>query len=295
MECWRKIFTRIQWITIAFAMMLAIAYVVSCFDTRQYSGNPSHEDWKVYRPNIVSISTANPRVARWFFVLYLPVLLINGFLTVVSPFTRPKSPTAPIVGFFVTLGLFFSPCMGFAVNPLHWRAGPPVLGSDGYAYYFMESSFMQGQTLVLAKQESEGWFADQFRVLVLTNGDEPRTWQSMIRPATDDDEGYHAALISSKEVLFGFRYEDHCFMAFDLMTDTRFGRLSIRKVSPFALLDQESKLHQPDVERLIERVRDGHPDQNGVPTLEQLHEGLNHPNPAVAELAEKLLKLKKAN
>jgi hypothetical protein len=241
----------------------------------------------------LTITTVQPELKHAVHSSLL-VLIVSGIiLPLVGLVCRAGTTLSCIACIVVSVAIVISCCAGAIHNLAPWQYGPPIQGPDGRIYYVMESSFLQGQTLVLARLEHETSLQRTSRVLVETNGDSPQTWQTIIRPATANDDGVLAAAISPTGLVCGFRYDDHCFFAYDLNAEKRYGRNNIRDVSPFVLLSADTPLHEPDVERVAKRIReyDGKWRDNGIPKIGQLEDGLNHPNPAVNAVAKRLLEI----
>ncbi len=155
----------------------------------------------------------------------------------------------------------------------------------------MESSFLQGQTLVLARLEREDCPAAN---LASAGGNKRRLAAILAGHRSPSDFSRRRRLSRGNfttGLLCGFRYLDHCFFAFDLNHQTRYGRNGIKSVSPFVLIGSDTVLHKPDVERIALRMK-GHVltgDDNGIPKAEHIQDGLNHPNPEVRAIAKRLM------
>jgi hypothetical protein len=281
----------LQWIVIGLGLVsLPIPLLVAIEDAETQVGfvdmnladDPTH---------YLTITTVQPELKHVGYNSLL-VLIVSGIiLSLVGLVCRAGTILSCIACIVVSVAIVFSCCAGSIRNLAPWQYGPPIQGPDGRIYYVMESSFWQGQTLVLAGLEHETSLQRTSRVLVETNGDSPQTWQTILRPATANDDGVLAAAISPTGLLCGFRYDDHCFFAYDLNAEKRYGRNNIRNVSPFVLLSADTPLHEPDVERVAKRIRefDGKWRDNGIPKIGQLEDGLHHPNPAVNAVAKRLL------
>ncbi len=244
-------------------------------------------------PYYLTITTVQPDL-KHIVERSLLVLIVSGMiLTFVAVTCRAGTVLSCFACILVSVAILMSCCAGAFYNLAPWLYGSPICGPDGQTYYVMESSFLQSQTLVLARLERETWLQQTSRVLVETNGDSPQSWQTIVRPATSNDEGELTAAISPAGLLCGFRYHDHCFFAFDLNRGKRYGRNGIKGVSPFVLLGADTPLHEPDVERIAKRIREYDPQwrDNGIPKIELLKDGLNHPNPAVEAFAKRCLEI----
>lgn len=105
---------------------------------------------------------------------------------------------------------------------------------------------------------------------------------------------------SPDNVLIGIRYQQKCFLAYDLPHDRFIGHDDVEELSPFILLGPDTKVHEPDADRIREEIaqdldsRYAYPP--GRPHVDSVTPELEHPNPRVRELAAEFLEeLKKAN
>lgn len=291
MSRFRSVVHVLQWIVIGLGLVcLPIPLVMAIDDVETKVGfvDINLPDDPTYH---LTITTVQPELKRMVHSS-LQVLIVSGIiLALVGVAFRAGTTLSSIACILVSVAIVMSCCGGAIYNLAPWHYGPSIQGPNGQIYYVMESSFLQGQSLVLAKLEQQTWLTKTSRALVETNGDSPQSWQTIVRPATSNDDGGLTAAISPTGLLCGFRYHDRCFFAFDLNAETRYGRNGIRGVSPFVLLDADTPLHEPDVERIAKRIRDHEPQwsNNGIPKIEQLENGLNHPNPAVKAVAKRLL------
>lgn len=289
----RSIVHVLQWIVVGLGLVcLPLPFLMANESAEKNAGfvDTNRSDDPTY---YVTITTVQPEVKNVVYNLLLLLIVSAILVTLGGVVFRAGTIRSCIACILVSVATVASSCAGAVHNLAPWYYGPPIQGPDGQIYYVMESSFLQGQKLVLARLERETWLQKTSRVLVETNGDSPRSWQTIIRPATTNDDGGLTAAISPTGLLCGFRYHDHCFFAFDLNTKTRYGRNGIRGVSPFVLLGADTALHEPDVERIAERIRDHDPQwrDNGIPKMEQLKNGLDHPNPAVQAVARRLMEI----
>lgn len=244
-------------------------------------------------PYYLTITTVQPELKQVVHSSLLILVVSGMMLTLAGVVCRAGTIRSRIACVFVSIAIVLSSCAGAFYNLAPWQYGPAIQGPDGQIYYVMESSFLQGQTLVLARLERRNWLQQTSRVLVETNGDSPQSWQTIVRPATSNDDGALTAAVSPTGLLCGFRYHDHCFFAFDLNAGTRYGRNGIKGMSPFVLLDADTPLHEPDIERIAKRIREYDPQwsDNGIPKIGQLKDGLIHPNLAIQALAKRWLEI----
>lgn len=94
-----------------------------------------------------------------------------------------------------------------------WTVYGELVGPESRTYSFLDSSFLQGQTMVLAHGSGDGLFCRTFEVLGETNGDSPRSWASIIRPAHVAYDSYGQLYLSPNGWLVGVRYENRCYIS----------------------------------------------------------------------------------
>jgi len=136
-----------------------------------------------------------------------------------------------------------------------WTLHGQVVDADGHTYVFCDSSFLQDQTMAIARVEHDGVFAKQLRVLVANHGDSPRSWASIIRPQ-DPMEGYGQLYLTADDILVGVRSGNQCCLAYDLSSQRRIGHDDIEGLSPFICLDRNSPPHEADVAATIKNMRE---------------------------------------
>jgi len=213
----------------------------------------------------------------------------------------------------VMLGLVAVPASALALwmlNPVFWTTTGQLPGPDGRTYYFLDFSFLQGQEMALTYLEHEGWLTRTMRSLGTNNGDCPRSWASVVRPAGARDD-YGQLYSSESGMILGIRYKNHCYLAYNTKTGEFFGHGDIEELSPFVLIGPDTPIHQPDVMEVIEQVRwgaeffSGAPDIRsparylgghtlpGYPRERTLTAALTHANPAVRDAAERILEVHK--
>ena len=178
-----------------------------------------------------------------------------------------------------------------------WSAGGSVTAPDGHVYAYVESIFLQGQTLVIGRDAGDGWLYHSYQIVGETNQDPPRLWIPLVRPAGAKDE-YGQLYCSDSGVVIGIPFENHCFMAYDVHAQQFFGHPSsnrpgeeITKISPFVLIGPDTQLHQPDVIRIQDAARNRRSNSERVLSTDALRQALDHPNPEVRSLAARLLDL----
>lgn len=205
-----------------------------------------------------------------------------------------------IIGALLFMGVCFSIIallcyVGYKTWHPEWTKEAELVGPDGYTYSFMNMSFFQGQTMLLVREKSG--HPDSYEELGSNNGDFPRSWASVIRPAGADDDDYGQLYLSADNVIVGIRTGNKCFFAYAVEDRVFYGHGAIEETSPFVLLGAETKLHEPDVLATIfsmVEARHGHHekiDLPGCPRPDTLEAGLKHPNEEVQKLSRWLLEV----
>lgn len=190
--------------------------------------------------------------------------------------------------------------LDFVTQIAPWRVEDRLMGPDGRTYLFLDSSFLQGQTMALATLETDNPIWLQAEVHGIAHGDSPRLWASIVRPSPLRVDDYGQLYFGPQGLLVGIRYENHCYLAYDPATDRFWGHEDVLELSPFSLLDRDSKLHAADVASTEQMLRDGTdseslpgPEASGVPRAAALQVDLTHANPQVPPLAQRWLEMAK--
>lgn len=170
-------------------------------------------------------------------------------------------------------------------NLAPWQTMGSTQDHLGNQYYFLESSFLQGQTLALARHRSHSFLRDEYEVLATTNGDSPRNYLNVVRPA-DLPNGYGQVLISKDEWLVGLRYDNQMYLAYNLNSRSRYVGPRLYTLSPFLLIDSSSEMNRLDVEQVL---NSGIGSGVGQPRLKSILTELNSTNPVVASLAQAMV------
>ena len=169
-----------------------------------------------------------------------------------------------------------------------WTVCSTCRGPDGQDYTFMDSSFLQGQTLALGRATADSLLYKNFDILGDTNGDSPRSYALMVRPTDKVRTTYGQLHLSDTGTLLGIRNFNRCYFAYDFSTKRFLGHGDIEGVSPFLLVEPGSRLYRVDVETLLEK-----PDVQpiGLPSKQVLLDATGHTHPEVRQVAAQLLKL----
>lgn len=221
---------------------------------------------------------------------YLPVLLLAGWGMALR-----RSERLLRYG-VLALILAVSPIscgsrMGANLAP--WQTFDAI-ETAGAVYRFMDSSFMQGQTMALAVDTHENIFFTRRNVIGITNGDSPRSYLLIVRRDADAHEGYGQLYPSPDNVIVGVRSQNKAYFAYDTTQDSFYGHGPVENLSPFILIDEHAALHDSDVRVILSVMRDtapppGYDNIMGVPRKDALENELCHPNAAVRTAAKKMI------
>lgn len=212
----------------------------------------------------------------------------------------------PAIG--LAIGLIFYPfcvLLHTVKNLPTWTIHGQVATDDGTTFVFCDCSFLQGQTMALARVSHQDNWTTTYRVLIDNNGDWPESWASVIRPDGSTDE--YGQLYLKNGFLIGVRYENKCYLAYDLKNYKAYGHSDIETLSPFVCLAPGDIPSQADVQRtcdcIIEHalfcnstsdIRHAQAFLNGepvpgCPSTRELRSALSGRPTAVASVAKSLL------
>ena len=167
-------------------------------------------------------------------------------------------------------------------NLAPWETMGSTQDRFGNEYYFLESSFLQGQSLSVARQRSHSFFKDEYDVLATTNGDYPRYYLNIVRPANVPD-GYGKVIISKDKWLVGLRSDNQMYLAYNLTSRTAFVGPRLYTLSPFLLIDNSTEMNKMDVQQVLST---GIGSGVGQPRLKPILAEFHSSNPIVASLAQ---------
>jgi hypothetical protein len=167
-------------------------------------------------------------------------------------------------------------------NLAPWETMGSTQDQFGNQYCFLESSFLQGQLLALAHHRTHSFFKDEYEVLATTNGDSPRNYLNIVRPANVLN-GYGTVQISKNTWLIGLRDDNQMYLAYNLTTKSAYAGPRIYTLSPFLLIDDQTAMNQTDVQQVLKL---GVGNGTGQPRLRPIIADSRHPNPNVATLAQ---------
>lgn len=169
-----------------------------------------------------------------------------------------------------------------------------VVDSKGTEYHALVESFMQGQTLTIARLNSVRGSTKNYEVLVSSPFDSPKYYLRLVRPATAKD-GTMIHLVDDHLVISCLG-DNRAFGAYDLATETAYNcpfpihpeLVDIKTLSPFVMLKPEDELNESDVKDVLNDFV-GDSLQNGPDLpLKAVEAELTNPNPRVREIAAKI-------
>lgn len=207
---------------------------------------------------------------------------------------RWKWKRIPLPGLAVALALAGFPAAFLISIVSHlapWTTCSTLRAPDGHTYFFMDSSFLQGQTLALARLRGSTFFTRTMEDIGDTSGDSPRSFTPVIRPADAPDGLYGQLFLSPDGKIAGLRSEDFCYFAYDLKTRRFLGRGDVRRLSPFLLIGPETAMKQTDIERLLAATKTKPRSALETPWRSAVADNVNHPNPAARKIARQLLEM----
>jgi len=212
------------------------------------------------------------------------ILLVYGILGLYR-----RTQRLATLSFLTAFASPVSCVVAFVRDPAPWQIHSEIRDADGETYCFAESSFLQGQRLMLGRLHSETQWTRTFQVLVEATGDSPRKYLRIVRPAGVVEE-YAQVYRTNSGWLLGLRHDNNCFFAYDLNAGKSYSSSELEELSPFLALDGTTELHEPDVADVKSKMGTKFV---GVPTDESLRKSLDHPNPRVQALAAQLLEPKR--
>jgi hypothetical protein len=235
--------------------------------------------------------TMFPKFSRVVAAGYWGGLLLLGANGVCGLF-RKKGALA-VVSFLSAIfcvGWVFSSWSSQPLEDPSWRVYGQVRGQDGQDYYFLLS---RGHRVGMAiatpiSIDSSAW---AFQVKVTNSEDSwcDGSWATVVRPAVTEHD-YGRIYLSPNGIVYGFRFDNKCYLAYDPRSGSASGHGDIEATSPFVLIGPNTTVHPGDAAELMNlRNEIGQKPSPGVPSESSVRAALTHPNPAVRELAAKLL------
>ena len=185
--------------------------------------------------------------------------------------------------------------LGLAYWFSSWTTHDQISGPNGKTYVFLDYSLGQAQTMALGMEEEDRLFTKSYRIVGSTNGDHPRRWAPVIRPANARDN-YGQLYVNDAGVIVGIRHDNQCFFTYDTARDQFNGHATMMSskhgdvglTSPFVLVGSDTSLNQADLKVVLDMEQAG---RIACPT-ETIRQELAHSNPAVREVAKKIMDIR---
>lgn len=127
-----------------------------------------------------------------------------------------------------------------------WTLCDEVTASDGQQYCFIDSSFLQGQTMAISRVTSSGLLYKTMKVVGTTNGDSPRSFLRVVRPLPLKPAKYGTLYTTPGGLIAGLRNDNDCYVVYDIAAQRFYGHGDVEKLSPLLLLDAKSLPYTPD-------------------------------------------------
>lgn len=106
--------------------------------------------------------------------------------------------------------------------------------------------------MAIAEILSQNNLKTTYRVLVHNNGDSPRSWASVVRPDRSIDE--YGQLYLKDGLLIGVRFNNECYLAYDLYNKKAYGSGEIELLSPFVCLSPNDIPNEFDIQRTCDHI-----------------------------------------
>jgi len=243
------------------------------------------KSWAVNNPDTNDIGSI-VILPHYSFLIIVSVLASAALLALAITSLKVKDVPFRLALWLLPLVLFpASLARATFANLAPWETMGSTKDNVGNEYYFLESAFLQGDTMALARQRSHSFFKDEYEVLATTNGDSPRHFLLIVRPAKEPN-GYGQILISNNTWLVGLRYDNQMYLAYNLNSRTAFARARIYTLSPFLLIDDHTEMNKTDVEQVLNT---GIGSETGQARLKPILNELRNTNPVVASAANKMV------
>lgn len=255
---------------------------------------------------LAEIQILHPWLANTLFWLAAIVAVTLGVVSLFS-FYRRRLLRVPIIGMLISsLTCPFCLTSDAVHNMGPWTVHGSVRTNDGTLFVFCDSSFLQGQTMAIARVGKTTRFWTTYHVLVDNNGDSPRSWASIIRPA-DSTDTYGQLYLSPNNTLLGVRYDNCCFLAYQIDQQLPIGHGDIECISPFLCIGPDTDIRTSDVDLTMKEIREfvqwcatSHDVRHathflagervpGCPPVALVRSSLQHANPQVRSAAQRIL------
>ncbi len=203
--------------------------------------------------NLTSIERLNPLIRHlvgWSAFVACSLLLVISSVSFKTRWLR-----WPAIGLLIGFALYpYCVLRHTFENLAPWTTHGEITTDDGKTFVFCDSSFLQGQTMAIAEISSKDNLKTTYRVLVDNNGDSPRSWASVVRPDVSTDE--YGQLYLKDGFLIGVRYENKCYLAYDLGKRKAYGHGDIELLSPFVCLSASDVPNKIDIQRTCGHIKE---------------------------------------
>lgn len=274
---WKRILVKVAWACIFCSLLL----FAGCAFVPQ-----SRERWieTPKRHELVSLTVLRDE-SKTTLIFGVPVAILS-LVCVGVVAAKSRRPLLGCCAFAAIASAFPAVFFAFVSDPAPYQVGPATLADDGRTYHFAESSFLQGQTLVVVRFRDENVFYRNYDALVRTAGDSPQSYLKVVRPA--EYQKVPGGLTRNGDWIVYLRYKNHAFAAYDLRSGEGhgYGSEEIESLSPFLILGEDDELEPKDTADLMnQKANPG----MGYPHADALRSGLLHRNPRVRVFAQQLL------
>lgn len=265
---------------LACAMGLCAAIAVGCLAFEAFFGGSI--DLVGPGGRLASITVVSPALTR-VIGYALPGSLLAMLVIGIVAFVR----RIWAIGVMSLAGLFLLFCAWVVVTVLTafdapWLVVDQRRGPDDKQYAYLYYGVLQAQRLVLATESSQDGWHTTYDVLGETNGDSPRSWTAVVRPA-DCDGGEGRLLAGPDGWLVGLRYDNHCYFAYQVGTGRYLAHEDVKDISPLILIGPDTKPLDKDVKGIL-TAGEMVPGKAGLTVAELRAEAARHPNAKIRKM-----------
>jgi hypothetical protein len=152
-----------------------------------------------------------------------------GIIAAAKLFRRQRFLFGAGVTVLVILGAVVAGLAAIVHSLGPWIIYDEVTASDGKDYCFIDSSFLQGQTMAIARHDASSLLYQTLTVLGTTNGDSPRSFINIQLP-NPKTIPYGALYATPTGLLVGVRSSNDCYMVYDLNNATFYGHGDVERL-----------------------------------------------------------------
>ena len=171
---------------------------------------------------------------------------------------------------------------------LDWKSGPTIT-IEKARYSLLNKEISMGPALAIARLDSSTRWMDRYTPLVETSLTDDAEFLRIVRPQSVASE-FESFQFAQDDKLLGLMDHNHLYVAYDLETKQPFTGKALARLSPFLMLGPTDKPSEEDRKAVLADGIGSKP----VDAIPVLQAELKNPNPAVRELAAKLLESAKA-